>query len=83
MSYFPHKFGNTCRYQHSDIICDNCKCEIKTCERRHPRKCSYFERFSRCKFGVFCKYSHVTLSKNDEKEIKKLELEITELKIQN
>ena len=77
------KFRNTCRYQHIYFICDNSQCEIESCERRHPIKCNYFTRFSRCKFGVFCKYSHVTLSKHDEKGIRKLEAEITELKIHN
>ena len=77
------KFGNTCRYQHIDTVCEDSKCENEISERRHPKKFTYFVRFSRYKFREFCKYCHVTLYENDDKGIKKLELEKNDLKIEN
>lgn len=80
------RFRDTCRYKHNNTTCDDVYCEIYSCEKRHPRKCNYFQRYSRCKFGEFCKYSHVTLSKIGEKEStfeNKFVMEITELKSKN
>ena len=80
------KFKDTCRFHHINTICDTIKCDIQFCEKRHPRKCKYFDKYSRCKFGIFCKYSHVTLSKNSETGHTsniELDMEIIELKKKN
>ena len=33
--------------------------KFRKCSERQPRKCFYFEKFNRCKFGDFCLYSHL------------------------
>ena len=33
-------------------------CENRKCLKRHPKTCKYFERYNRCKFGVYCAFAH-------------------------
>ena len=52
---FGHcKYQETCRRQHLREICELPLCENKSCMRRHPRACKFFENYERCKFGSFC-----------------------------
>ena len=53
------KFRNNCRSRHVDILCENENCDINSCENRHPRVCSFYWDFGRCKFSP-CSYKHVT-----------------------
>ena len=39
--------------------CENQNCEMDTCSKRHPRICTYFQNYQRCKFGTFCAYRHI------------------------
>ena len=39
--------------------CENRSCEILDCTLRHPRKCSFYRDFRRCKFNEWCKYDHI------------------------
>ena len=58
-----NKFGY-CRYQdkckrkHENRICENGRCEITSCDLRHPKKCKYYETNKYCKFNELCKYAH-------------------------
>ena len=52
------KFGEKCRKYHNTIICHDESCEERTCQKRHPKKCHYFQRYSMCKFGDYCLYDH-------------------------
>ena len=54
------RYGNSCQHRHIDIICDINSCEILSCEKRHPKKCRYWQDYGRCKFGSYCSYLHVT-----------------------
>ena len=59
---------------------EDCEKELNNCIFRHPRSCSFFEKFTRCKFGDFCSYKH--LKTNTVKEdIKILREENDEMKI--
>ena len=33
-------------------------CENRKCLKRHLKTCKYFERYNRCKFGVYCAFAH-------------------------
>ena len=53
------KFGNMCRKVHHLETCENYYCEnVKTCHKRHPRKCYYYCASGYCKFGVDCGFKH-------------------------
>ena len=58
-------------------ICDKEECEVRKCLKRHPRECSYYREFKRCKFGSYCSFVHKT-SKDDE--IKKLKKDLNDVK---
>ena len=58
------KFGQRCRLQHVDNICDSINCDMHNCRSRHPRICTYFSQFGRCKFADYCSFLHV--SKHDQ-----------------
>jgi hypothetical protein len=68
------KFGQTCRKRHTEDICDYKDCEIKLCEKRHPRSCRFYSEFGRCKFGEFCRFKHLESSgqSRNDKEIEDL-----------
>ena len=34
------------------------ECEIKTCNLRYHRICTYFRNYRRCKFGEYCSFKH-------------------------
>ena len=52
------KYKDNCRKMHIHEKCENRSCEIKNCTLRHPRKCSFYRDFKRCKFNEWCKYDH-------------------------
>ena len=52
------KFGETCRSFHNNEECQVENCDKELCEKRHPQRCRYYERYGKCKFGGYCKYKH-------------------------
>ena len=52
------KYSERCRKQHFNEICLESNCEMKTCLRRHPKPCKFFEIYQKCKFGTFCAFKH-------------------------
>ena len=52
------RYREVCRNQHVKDVCDNKNCDVKRCQKRHPKVCTYFRKSQRCKFGVHCLYSH-------------------------
>ena len=74
------KFGLKCRFKHDDNLCEINNCEIFACEKRHPRKCTYFKDFGCCKFSNYCKYSHETSESRTANEIIALKHEVKALK---
>jgi hypothetical protein len=73
------KFGQTCKKKHVNQICDRTSCRTYNCEKRHPKKCLWYERFNRCKFSN-CAYMHVKdIDQTELKEkIEKLDNKINE-----
>ena len=75
------KFKSSCFRKHENEICENAKCASSNCELRHPRKCTYFSRYSYCKFGEYCRFSHDKVeNRSFGKEIEHLKSEIETLK---
>ena len=64
------KYQSRCRFRHVNTICEDEECNNKSCENSHPKLCTYFEKFGRCKFGDFCKFSHLKLAKTHSDDVK-------------
>ena len=86
------KFGSKCYFRHSEEICHNVDCGIKTCFKRHPSPCKFFFLTQKCKFKGNCSYSHQFQQEKEssnkvleakETEIEELKNEIDMLKLQN
>ena len=86
------KFGSKCYFRHSEEICHNVDCGIKTCFKRHPSPCKFFFLTQKCKFKENCSYSHRFQQEKEssnkvleakETEIEELKNEIDMLKLQN
>ena len=58
--YGYRNYGNMCRNQHVETLCENDLCNVQNCSLRHPRNCKFFCEFGRCKFANYCKYNHET-----------------------
>ena len=80
-------------------ICEEDKCEIQSCNKRHPKSCRFYEMFQRCKFGEYCSFKHVETAVKDvdekcleeikdqlmklEEKIDQRDLEIKRLEVEN
>ena len=53
------KYGNTCKFQHNEAICDKSDCSVQDCPLRHPVSCRFYGDYQRCKFGSLSAYRHV------------------------
>ena len=53
------KYKDNCRNMHIHEKCDDRSCKIKNCSLRHPRKCSFYRDYKRCKYSEWCQYDHV------------------------
>ena len=77
---FGHcKFGEQCRRQHVKETCSQERCDLSSCQRRHPKKCKYFFHYGRCKFDDSCSYSHEVVTKDNQ--VCKAALEDLEVKV--
>ena len=63
------KYLEKCRFQHVREICENNECDAKSCSLRHPKICSFFRDYNRCKFGEWCLFKHVDKKQSSDKEI--------------
>ena len=72
------KYSDKCRKQHIKENCENQKCEVEKCQKRHPKTCRYYQEYERCKFGEYCFYKHVQKESNQEivKELEKVKDQI-------
>ena len=63
------KYLERCQYLHVKESCENNECDVRSCNLRHPRICSYFRDYNRCKFGDWCYFKHVNKNENRDTEI--------------
>ena len=66
------KYSERCKYRHVTLVCDDYKCDVSKCEKRHPKLCRYYRDYKRCKFTVGCMYKHENQFEMFEKIEKKL-----------
>ena len=52
------KHGDHCWKRHVQETCRNQECDTTRCDKRHPRQCSYYRDYRRCKFGEYCAFDH-------------------------
>ena len=52
------KFLDNCRNRHVDVLCESENCPVYSCEKRHPKGCSYQRDYGTCKYLTYCKYDH-------------------------
>ena len=71
------KFQNLCRNNHLQELCDIEHCDGRTCDKRHPKLCRYFQNYGKCKFSP-CSYHHGDSLENVK--IQKLENVVHDLK---
>ena len=78
-------FGKKCDKIHFTDVCEeNENCKEKFCDKRHPVRCFFFEKFRMCKFGTFCSYIHIESAEEKFKsEVEKLKKEVLSLQIRN
>ena len=57
--------GDKCTKIHLTEKCKKEDCDVRKCQRRHPRVCKFFQEKGFCKFKSSCKYDHKQ-SKNVE-----------------
>ena len=67
------KYSERCKYRHVTLVCDDYKCDVSKCEKRHPKICRYYRDYKRCKFTIGCMYKHENPYEVFEKFEKKLE----------
>ena len=65
------KFGEVCRKQHVDELCDSSSCDPLTCIKRHPKECKFYRNYKRCKFNP-CKFSHMVSNQNYDEKLKEM-----------
>ena len=60
--------------KHVTQVCDDQKCNVTKCQKRHPRMCKFFINSGSCKLGDLCAYSHAIRNGNENLEKKLDEL---------
>lgn len=73
------KHENFCRKRHVEERCQSSECNSRSCEKRHPISCKYFEAYNRCKFGDFCAFDHRPPYNPLQEEINYLKAKIHDL----
>ena len=81
------RFKEHCRNYHVKDLCETKDCEIESCNKRHPKICSYYQQYRRCKFGSYCAYRHIsyedtaTIIDDVKRKIDDLLCQINDLKL--
>ena len=74
-----HKYGHCkqgveCDKYHSKKVCKDINCDVKSCNDRHPRPCTFYS-LGVCKFSKDCSFSHKKVE-----DINSLRKELTEIR---
>ena len=48
--------------------CDENKYGIANCDKKHPHPCNFYMDYGRCKYSDYCKYDHIQLETNIQKD---------------
>ena len=81
------KFNKKCYFRHVNEKCSNSSCDVKKCEKRHPKTCWWYMQYGRCKF-TYCAYLHeekepkIDFKPKIEEIEKNIEVKEKEIKIQ-
>ena len=67
-------FKKSCKKKHVTQVCDDQRCNVTECQKRHPRMCKFFLNSGSCKLGDICAYSHRRRNENENLEKKLDEL---------
>ena len=70
------KFKEKCVYRHVTLICDDHKCDVSQCEKRHPKICKFYRDYKRCNFTISCMYKH----ENQYEIFEKIEMKLEQVK---
>ena len=68
---------------HHNDICETLECDIKVCNSRHPKVCSFYRDYKFCKFAEYCSFSHNVNNFSNgavEKEIEDIKKDLSFLK---
>ena len=52
------KKGKNCNYKHPTLVCDDEKCNIQLCDKKHPQDCLFHTIFKECRNGDSCRFQH-------------------------
>ena len=75
-----HKYGHCkqgveCDKYHSKKVCRDSNCDVKSCNDRHPRPCTFYS-LGVCKFSKDCSFSHKKVE-----DINSLRKEVSEFRL--
>ena len=62
------KNGDSCSYQHPTLVCDDRKCDILICHKRHPQICLFDTIFKACRNGDSCRFLHMKTEVSNESD---------------
>ena len=68
------KLKKECPNYHPTLVCDDEKCTIKLCRKRHPVTCRYAS-VGTCQFGHNCKFDHRVVEDLKSHRYKIIEME--------
>ena len=72
------KFKELCRNRHEEALCENVKCDVQSCDLRHPKHCKYHLKYGFCKFNA-CLYKHEKIGLNSTTDTDNLFITLREL----
>ena len=68
------KNRDSCSFQHPTLVCDDKRCDILMCHKRHPQICLFDTIFKACRNGESCRFLHKKADdSNDKHEYRILE----------
>ena len=48
-----------CSFQHPTLVCDDKRCDILMCHKRHPQICLFDTIFKACRNGESCRFKQM------------------------
>ena len=60
--------------------CETLVCDIRVCDLRNPKVCSFYKDYKFCKFSELCSFAHNVHHFSNEKEVKDIVKDLLLLK---